>query len=168
MRPGPSAVGGPRGNAISRSNNNSASNELKARLYTGAGGQSAQALPGTLRASKRMQSSRNRNGVGGRTRGKGLVARKTMRGSRSTPALVGFGRTNQDHKLLQMPGLQANNFLPGVSEKTDAPSAQKSDTPIPPSAAATGVLAAARTSIAEREPGGGIKRDVPTSRLHKC
>ena len=71
-----------------------------------------------------------------------------MRGSRSTPALSGFGRTTLGRS--KMAGFQANNFLPGMSEKTDAPSSQKTDAPAPP--ASVGMAAHAAASSDQDKP----------------
>jgi hypothetical protein len=141
--------------ASTSNSSNSASDELKARLYTGAGGQSAQVLPGTRRASRGTSGPNNPNGFAGRTRGNRLVPRKTMRGSRSTPALGGLnslGRTTAGRNTVQMAGMHVNNFLPGVSEKTDAPSSQKTDAPVLPASpsAAAASSAQAKTKAAGR------------------
>ncbi len=142
LRPGPSAIGGPRGNAMTSSSavrGTTAADDLKARLYTGGNAASAQMLPGTRGGAGRGRQSKKksmRRGLGGGASSSGLlVPRTSLRGSRSTPALGGLaalgssggtgrgriGRRNGSGTLL------ANNFLPGVSEvpaaATGAPTA---------------------------------------------
>ena len=141
LRPGPSAIGGPRGNALPSSQNTKSSQDLKARLFTGAGGKSMQILPGTRRSTGRGKGSKMGGGFSGRNSRSALVPRKIMRGSQSTPALRSFPQSGASARMNEKrPELLANNFLPEMSQKVDVHESKKTDAPAPPSSAAAASL----------------------------
>jgi len=121
MKPGPSALGGPR-RRDEPVRSGTAANALKSRLYTknGTGGTSMQKLPGNKR-------NKGKGGFSGRTN-KGLVPRSLgrtgLRGSRSTPALGQLNNTSKGSSMGSSfgskAGLMTNNFLPGVAENAPA------------------------------------------------
>ena len=127
LKPGPSAVGGPRDPDANMRGGGTAADQLKNRLFTksGTGHQSMQQLPGrSSMGSSKMGGNKRRSGNGSRKfAGRsttGLVPRG-MKTSRSVPALGGQsslgGRNNNKT------GIMTNNFLPRTTEEYKPPAA---------------------------------------------
>ena len=139
LKPGPSAVGGPRDPNAKGRGGGTAADQLKNRLYTQSGpnSQSMQQLPGNSSLGSRLTSSTKHGSQGARKfAGRsttGLVPRGLGRGgmktSRSVPALGGTrssmvgslgGSQKSSGKSRKGLGIMTNNFLPNVSDSTTA------------------------------------------------
>jgi dynein heavy chain len=128
LKPGPSAVGGPRDTDAIMRGGGTAAVQLKNRLFTksGSGSESMQQLPGNTIGRYRMGGNKNNLGESGSHKfagrsAKGLVPRG-LKGSRSVPSLGGgTGSRNGQNSLgrsykRNTTGILTNNFLPGLRE----------------------------------------------------